>query len=158
MKHFRQINFPLIILSMFGIGKSPISPGTLGSIFSVPIIFLFYITNQPILFIILLLLTYFLSERFIFHYVKKPYDRQWIVIDEYLGMGITLLPLFILHSFSIWHSIIGLLLFRLFDIRKPFYIQSIDNLETASSVLLDDILAGIYSGVILYLLLIYLHW
>lgn len=72
-------------------------------------------------------------------------DHQRVVIDEVVGMCITLLgtplkPVYI---------ILGLILFRFFDILKPFYIRKMEALPGGLGVMADDILAGAYSWIVL---------
>lgn len=149
-KHLSSLALP--VLSLLYIGRSPISPGTVASLVSLPIIYLFYLFLNPIFFILVLILVYFFSAHLITKYVNKPYDKSWIVMDEFIGMGITLLPLFYFHIFSLKYSIISFLVFRFFDIVKPSLIGKIDRLDTPSSVLLDDVLAGICSAALMYLI------
>ena len=139
-----------IFLSFLTLGGSPISPGTIASIFSIPIIFFFYKYLSITIFLLYILLIYTISVNLTKKIQERPYDQRWIVIDEFIGMCITLLPLFILHKFTFLFSLVGLILFRIFDITKPSIIRKIDDLETPSSVILDDVVAGIVSSIILF--------
>lgn len=150
----KRSNIVFLFLSVLGIGRLPFSPGTFASIVSVPILFFIYLLHQELFLVLLSIFLYLLSIYFIRHTVEKPFDRNWIVIDEYLGMSVTLLPLFMFRSFSLSNAIVGLILFRFFDISKPLFVRSIDKLDTPSSVILDDLLAGFYSGLLLYIYLI----
>ncbi|MFC3562622.1 phosphatidylglycerophosphatase A family protein [Pedobacter jamesrossensis] len=72
-------------------------------------------------------------------------DHQRVVIDEVAGMcialiGVPLKPVYI---------ILGLLLFRFFDILKPLYIRKMEALPGGLGVMADDVLAGIYSSIVL---------
>ena len=72
-------------------------------------------------------------------------DHQRVVIDEVVGMCIALLgtplkPVYI---------ILGLILFRFFDILKPFYIKKMEALPGGLGVMADDVLAGAYSSIVL---------
>jgi phosphatidylglycerophosphatase A len=76
-------------------------------------------------------------------------DPQQAVIDEVIGQLLTFL--FIPFTSS-WKMILaGFLLFRLFDIWKPYPINSLQNLPAGIGVCADDILAGVYAGVCLSL-------
>jgi phosphatidylglycerophosphatase A len=78
-------------------------------------------------------------------------DSSKVVIDEVAGMMVTLL--FIPIS---WKSIlIGLILFRLFDITKPLFIKRLEKLPKGWGVMADDLLAGIYSNVLLRIIVSY---
>lgn len=78
-------------------------------------------------------------------------DSSKVVIDEVAGMMITLL----FSPLTLTSIIIGLLLFRFFDIAKPLFIRKLEKLPKGWGVMADDILAGIYSFVILKLITIY---
>ena len=69
-------------------------------------------------------------------------DPSRVVIDEAHGYWLTLLFI----PPSITNLLIALILFRVFDISKPFGIKYFDRQPTALSVMLDDSLAGIYAG------------
>jgi len=75
-------------------------------------------------------------------------DPSFIVIDEVAGQLLTLvfLPL------SVVNLVLGFVLFRVFDIWKPFPIRKLESLPGGVGVLADDLLAGLYGNVILHLL------
>jgi phosphatidylglycerophosphatase A len=76
-------------------------------------------------------------------YQKK--DDQRIVIDEIIGLQITMLPVVI----NVLNLCAGFVLFRIFDILKPFPIGNLQKLPGGWGVVIDDVAAGIYAGVIL---------
>jgi phosphatidylglycerophosphatase A len=76
-------------------------------------------------------------------------DHNRVVIDEVAGMCITLLWV----PVTPLNVLIGLILFRIFDIAKPFYIRKLEKLPGGWGVMFDDILAGIYANLILQLFL-----
>jgi|SRR5215831_16163139 len=77
-------------------------------------------------------------------------DPGQIVIDEISGQLISLTPLALLSSFSITGLIIGFVLFRIFDIFKPYPIRRLERLPGGLGVMADDALAGIYAAVLLW--------
>ena len=83
-------------------------------------------------------------------YKKKIFvkdDAQEIVIDEFIGY----LSFMIFFELNIYHIFIAFVLFRLFDIYKPYTISLIDKkMKNSFGIILDDLLAGIFSGIILY--------
>ena len=88
-------------------------------------------------------------------------DPKEIVIDEVLGQMLVLLaiPIYeILYPLDgLYYYILSFLLFRLFDVWKPYPISYVDNNITGSlGIMLDDILASVYSIIILSLLLFFL--
>ena len=78
-------------------------------------------------------------------------DPHLIVIDEVGGQLIALTPLTLLPSFSIIAVVIGFLLFRLFDIFKPYPIRKLERLHGGLGVMADDALAGVYAAVLVSL-------
>lgn len=72
-------------------------------------------------------------------------DNYRVVIDEIAGMYITMMfvPL------NTATLIAGFILFRLFDILKPFYIRKLEKLPGGVGVMMDDVLAGIYANIVL---------
>jgi phosphatidylglycerophosphatase A len=76
-------------------------------------------------------------------------DSYRVVIDEVAGQMIALLfvPL------SAVNLIIGLILFRFFDILKPLGIRKMENLPAGTGVMMDDVLAGIYANLVLQIIL-----
>ncbi len=74
-------------------------------------------------------------------------DNKRVVIDEVLGMTVSVLFL----PVNIATLLAGFVLFRFFDIRKPLYIRRLEKLNGGWGVMLDDLLAGIYTNVVLQL-------
>lgn len=74
-------------------------------------------------------------------------DPQEVVIDEWLGLFTALT---IINNQSILLNFIGLVVFRLFDITKPFPVSAAEDLPGARGVVLDDIVAGIIAGILVF--------
>ena len=139
------------------------APGTISSFFTC-IIFLLLMEVSNITYIFLITLIIF-SYSFIainnsFENFNSD-DPQEIVIDEVVGQMLVLLAipiyetLFLLHS--IYYCIAAFLLFRLFDIWKPFPINYVDNnIKGTLGIMLDDILASFYSIIVLCILFFFL--
>jgi CDP-diacylglycerol--glycerol-3-phosphate 3-phosphatidyltransferase len=137
-----------MIATFFGIGYSPLAPGTVAS-FSAVLILLFPITNAQLF--ILSAITFFISLASI-RFIESKYgnDASIIVIDEVIGVWLILSIPVISHSpMSILLSIV---IFRVFDILKPFPINLINRLKGPIWVLTDDILAAIFTIFIMFAL------
>jgi phosphatidylglycerophosphatase A len=154
MKHFI-----LVLATGFGVGYSPIAPGTLGTLVAIPIYYFLSEIPSP-LYEITLVGFFFLSvwiaenaERF---FGKK--DDQRIVIDEIMGFLVTMLWI----PKTILFIIVGFFLFRFFDILKPLPIRHLEKrLKGGYGVVLDDVLAGVYGNVVLEMILViklFSHW
>ena len=135
---------------MFGIGFLPIS-GTTGSLITVIFYYLFYSYLNIIFFICFLILILFYSFYFLNETLKKSFpssDPKEIVIDEFIGQSI---PLLICED-NLFLIILSFLLFRLFDITKPWPASYFDlKIKNATGVIMDDVIAGIYTFLIIYL-------
>jgi phosphatidylglycerophosphatase A len=81
-------------------------------------------------------------------------DSSRVVIDEVAGMCISLVAVPIRWQYVL----IGLALFRAFDIIKPLYIRRLEKLKGGWGVMLDDVLAGIYSNLVLQLIVLMKIW
>ena len=143
-----------IFTTLFGIGYSPIAPGTIGSIFS--IVFLYFLIKfvSYSFLVIIFLIILFASLKLIEKYsnLLKSHDSSTIVIDEFLGLFLIILfydYLKFTNDFIMFLLI--LILFRFFDILKIFPINWVDkNIKNSFGVVLDDLLAGVYSIIVLY--------
>jgi phosphatidylglycerophosphatase A len=172
VKKRTPLDYFALAVTTFGVGYLPLAPGTYGSIVGVLIYLLFrwfeaksfagfgaknwtaaQITAwihafNLIIFLLFCLLGIWAANRATQLFQKK--DPQEAVVDEVIGQ----LIVFLFVPFDIsWKLILaGFLLFRLFDIWKPYPIDSLQNLPAGIGVCADDILAGIYGGVCLSLL------
>ena len=141
--------FIFLLATGFGAGYSPIAPGTLGTLLAIPIYFFLSEISFPLY--QLTLLTFFFLSCWISGQAQQYFgktDDQRIVIDEMMGFFITMLwvtktPFFIL---------VGFILFRFFDILKPFPIHRFEKVKGGFGVVLDDVMAGVYANIILHLI------
>ena len=145
-----------IFVTIFYLGYSKIIPGTIGSFISFIIIYFAYISLNKINLYTLFIICFFLSFFLINFYQKtiKKIDSSEIIIDEFLGVFIIFLFFDYYSKINIYFFFfIGFLLFRFFDIYKPFPINWIDKkIKNSFGVIFDDIVAGIYSSVCLIII------
>lgn len=130
-------------------GYSPFAPGTVGTGVTA-ILCLFFANRTSVLFIIPLLFVMgtIASDRAEGIFEEK--DSSYIVIDEAAGFLVTIA----FHSITPLIIFIGFVLFRFFDILKPFPIRQAEiRLQGGLGVMFDDIMAGIYANIILTLAL-----
>jgi phosphatidylglycerophosphatase A len=139
--------FTLFWATGFGVGYSPIAPGTLGTLIAIPIYYFLSEIPSPIYEITLIgffFLAVWISENAETFFGKK--DDQKIVIDEMMGFLITTLWL----TKTILFIILGFFLFRFFDILKPFPIRHLEKrLKGGFGVVLDDVIAGVFANIVL---------
>lgn len=165
VKNKTFLDYFSLAVTTFGVGYLPLAPGTWGSMVGVAIYVLFVwieanfapkgLTDAQstawihafngVSFLAFCLLGIWAAGRATKLFRHK--DPSQAVVDEVIGQLLTFL--FIPFTFS-WKMILaGFLLFRLFDIWKPYPIDSLQNLPTGIGVCADDILAGVYGGAVL---------
>ena len=139
-----------IIGTGFGAGFAPVAPGTAGSLLAL-IIYYFFPLNSSIWIIIICLTFIFgvISASAIERYMEKE-DPGLVVIDEMIGQWIALLFLPV-NYFTLGGAF---LLFRLFDIFKPFPINQSQKLKAGWGIMIDDVIAGIYANIIVQLIIL----
>jgi len=144
--------FSKTIATFLGTGYFPVAPGTLASFITV--IIYKYALHKLIwpYVLILFLLTYILGVITSSKYTSLTNidDPGEVVIDEVLGQ---LVALFMLKPS--WLLILSaFLLFRFFDIIKPFYIKRAEKFSRGWGIMLDDIIAGIYTNILINVFII----
>ena len=149
-----------LIVTFFYIGHAKIAPGSVASLTTTILFYLFARNLVFYSFIIIVLITVILSILAIGIYTNNflEKDRREIVIDEVIGQSIALSPLLLFlekDTSEFYMCIISLLFFRFFDIVKPYPINKIDKLNNTFGVIFDDILAGIFSALLFTLVLIF---
>lgn len=143
--------FHIMIASGFGSGFSPFAPGTAGALVAVAIwTVLFYtIPFTTLLIVTSLLVVLFTAAGVWSADVLEPEwgkDPSRVVVDEMVGVWIALLAV---PENNVWYILFAFLLFRFFDIFKPLGIRKMEQLDGGIGVMADDILAGVYSFVLL---------
>ena len=150
-----------IFSTLFFIGYVKWAPGTIGSLFSLIIIFFLYNIVNKNEFIILFICILLMATICIKIYSKSinKHDAKEIVIDEFLGIYLIIIFSYDFEIFNNEFIKISLILFffRIFDIIKPFPINWIDtNMKNPYGIILDDIIAGIYTITILALINVFI--
>ena len=155
----------LIFVTFFGIGKIKKIPGTFASLATILLLFfLFHILNVSpniILFavIIIFLISLYAVNIFIKNLSNK--DPKEVVIDEVIGQSIPIYLYEVSHNIpkdfndSLKFYLIIFILFRFFDIVKPFPVNYFDkNFKNSFGVIMDDVIAALYVVVILILFMV----
>jgi len=143
----RVKKFILFWATGFGVGYSPVAPGTVGTLIAIPVYYFLSNISSPIYEITLVgffFLSVWISENAEIFFGKK--DDQRIVIDEIMGFLITMLWV---PQTAILMGV-GFFLFRFFDIVKPFPIRRLEKkLKGGYGVVADDVMAGVYANIVL---------
>jgi phosphatidylglycerophosphatase A len=139
-----------ILASGFGTGYFPVASGTWGSALAALIYWTVFARNSAALLstAVLIVLSLPVSTSAEKLYGKK--DDSHIVIDEFVGMWVSLL--FLPHS--LYFLAASFLLFRVFDVIKPFFIRRIQTLPGGWGVVADDFFAGLLTNIVLQIVCI----
>jgi phosphatidylglycerophosphatase A len=148
-----------IYATALGSGYSPFAPGTAGAIVGCLALWLFEkyglvsTTTSPIIFPALILVTTILgiiaTDKLEPDWGKDP---QRVVIDEVIGMWITMMFV----PFTWLNILIAFILFRFFDIAKPLGIRKLESIGGGLGVMADDMLAGIYANIVLQVIIFFI--
>ena len=140
---------------MFGLGKIPKIPGTFGSLATIIILYIFFHILNLSLIIILIILIIILILSFLAVAIhiknKENKDPKEVIIDEFIGQSIPIYLYEISHGTNksaddaiIFYGVC-FVLFRFFDIIKPFPVSYFDkNFKNSFGVIMDDVCAGFY--------------
>jgi len=147
--------FNTLFVTMLGIGKIKIIPGTFGSLATVIILYILFhlldISSNLILLglVIVFIYSFYAVRNYILNIEDK--DPREIVIDEFIGQSIPIYLYEVSHGTekspdeAIIFYLICFILFRFFDIRKPFPVSYFDrNFKNSFGVIMDDVCAGLY--------------
>ena len=148
------------VATCFGIGYVPYAPGTVASLVSVPVGWWFAFMGSwytLFVFVITVVLLGIWSSSAL-ELQKGEHDPSECVIDEVAGQWLALMPLaFSGKLLSLLGIVLAFVLFRLFDVIKPYPISRLERLPGGLGVMADDIMAGIFAG-ILVMLAAQLEW
>ena len=130
-----------IATTFFYLGKLPIAPGTWGSMGALILwLFLPVTTSVHLSVILILFVLGVYSSQQVAKYMQV-HDPSEVVIDEAVGMGISLFML--PHSYGLY--LLAFIVFRIFDILKPSFIYQVQNFPGGWGIMLDDVLAGLFT-------------
>ena len=167
--------FGLSILTLFGVGYFKYAPGTAASFITCIIYYILWIAefslhNHKIYLVcfLIIILIYSISIIDKLSQFFKEKDPKEIVIDEFVGQCIPLVAFLFrpenlshlegrTNNYILIYILLSFILFRFFDILKPYPINIVDKkMKNGVGVMLDDIIAGIYSTIVIYI--IYALW
>ena len=160
---FNKINF--LFVTLFGIGKIKKIPGSFASLATALFLFfLFHILNvSPNMVLFSIIVIFFISLYAVSIFIKDlpNKDPKEIVIDEFIGQSIPICLYEVAHDIPketdqvLKFYFIMFILFRIFDIAKPFPVSYYDkNFKNSFGVIMDDVCAGLYVVAILALYMV----
>ena len=159
-----KINF--LFVTLFGIGKIKKIPGSLASLATTLFLFfLFHILNiSPNIVLISVIIIFFISLYAVNIFIKdlENKDPKEVVIDEFIGQSIPICLYEIAHEGAkeinqvLTYYFVMFILFRIFDITKPFPVSYYEkNFKNSLGVIMDDVCAGLYVVLILVLYMVF---
>lgn len=155
MKRFLILSFS----SVFGLGYMPFSKGTWGTAFAFLIWFLF-LKNINILAFLIFVFVFIIFSIIVSDLASKEYkvkDCQHIVIDEVAGYFVAVIGFVNYLEYLTYWGVAAFILFRFFDIFKPYPIKYFERISGGLGVVADDLMAGVYSSLILNISFYFLY-
>ena len=142
---------PLYFIAFgFGSGAIPVMPGTFGTLMAIP--FYLLLRPLPLIYYVIFVLLFFAASAWLCDYVSRAthtHDHPGMCIDEFAGFFVTMINA---PEGTAW-IILGFLLFRLFDIWKPWPIYLLDEkVHGGFGMVLDDIVAGVYALIVIQII------
>jgi phosphatidylglycerophosphatase A len=166
------LDYVALILATCGVGYLPLAPGTWGSAVGVTLYLLFQMLSLRVYLLMqargwdattlyllrtnsLLLIVSIITLAGIWaatrtEILMRRKDPGVVVIDEVAGQMIAFI--FVPAGASLWVTLTGFVLFRIFDMWKPYPIRRLEALESGLGIMGDDVLAGIYAAIVLGLI------
>jgi phosphatidylglycerophosphatase A len=138
-----------LAIATCGVGYLPLMPGTFGSLLAVAIFLLLVKVSAALVLIAILVFTFtgiWAGSRT--EALSGRKDPGKVVVDEVAGQLIALFPLTLFSRWSTIAVIISFILFRFFDIVKPYPADKLQGLNGGMGIMCDDLVAGAYAGVI----------
>jgi len=162
-----KINF--LFVTLFGIGKVKKIPGSIASLATtILLFFLMHILKiSPDIILISVIIIFFISLYAVNIFIKDldNKDPKEVVIDEFIGQSIPICLYEIAHegtretSQVLTFYFIMFILFRIFDIAKPYPVSYYDkNFKNSFGVIMDDVCAGLYVVAVLILYMVIVTW
>ena len=132
-------------------GKVPFAPGTFGSLLGIPLYYLLWkVELWQFLIVTLLFIVFAIWIANAAEKILGKKDPGSIVIDEIAGQLVTFIGI----PFSPLTAVTGFILFRIFDIWKPYPIRAMERkIPGGAGVVMDDVIAGIYGNIALRVIL-----
>ena len=146
-----------LLTSCFGLGWLPVAPGTWGSLPPAIVFALLCESGVSVVLISVIMTALALGGSIVCVRLAPAViaatgktDPGEVVADEFAGQAITFLFLGMAPAGNIWvTALLGFFVFRLFDIIKPWPIRKLEKLPKGWGILADDLLAGVYAGIVL---------
>jgi phosphatidylglycerophosphatase A len=155
----KPTDYLALSIATCGVGYLPLAPGTFGSLVAVGIFLLLARMTPPNALVAVVLIT-IVVVTFVgiwaatrTEQLSGRKDPGKVVVDEVAGQFIALFPLTLFTRWSTLSVIVSFILFRFFDIVKPYPANRLQELHGGAGVMFDDLVAGVYGAVIVSIML-----
>lgn len=155
----KATDYLALSIATCGVGYLPLAPGTFGSLVGVGLFLLLVrVTPPAALIAVVLIAIVVVTVAGIWAGTRTEQlsgrkDPGKVVVDEVAGQFIALFPLTLFTRWSIAAVIVSFILFRFFDIVKPYPANRLQELNGGAGVMFDDLVAGVYGAVIVSIIL-----
>jgi len=155
----KPTDYLALSIATCGVGYLPLAPGTFGSLVGVGIFLLLVRATPPnalvaVVLVAIVVVTFagiWAATRT--EQLSGRKDPGKVVVDEVAGQFIALFPLTLFTRWSTAAVIVSFILFRFFDIVKPYPANRLQDLNGGAGVMLDDLVAGVYGAVLVSIML-----
>ena len=138
------MDYAALAISTWGVGYLPLAPGTFGSVVGIGVFLLLKsLVFQVVGVVVVTVVGIWAASRT--EQILRQKDPGKVVVDEVAGQMIALLPLSVFASGKVW-IIVSFILFRLFDIFKPYPARRFERLPGGLGIMADDLVAGFYAA------------
>jgi phosphatidylglycerophosphatase A len=141
------LDYVALAISTWGVGYLPLAPGTFGSLVGVGVFLLLgSLVPQLVAIIVITWAGIWAASRT--ERILRLKDPGKVVVDEVAGQMIAMLPLSLLAGGPVTSGVIvSFILFRLFDIFKPYPARQFERLRSGLGIMADDLVAGVYGAI-----------
>lgn len=150
----KPTDYLALAIATCGVGYLPLAPGTFGSLVGVGIFWLLVHAHPLVIVVAILAVTFagiWAGSRI--EQLSGRKDPGKVVVDEVAGQMIALFPLTLFAQWSTGAVILSFILFRFFDIVKPYPANRLQDLDGGMGIMFDDLVAGVYGAVVVSIVL-----
>lgn len=140
-----------LAIATFGVGYLPLMPGTFGSLVGIGIFLLLRQTPAGLMVSIIVVTIAGIWAGSRTEALAGRKDPSKVVVDEVAGQLIATLPLVFFGQWSIAAVMVSFVLFRFFDIVKPYPANRLQELRAGFGIMYDDLVAGVYAAVLVWI-------
>src|SRR4029079_4100924 len=154
MTRMKPTDYLALAIATCGVGYLPLAPGTFGSLVGVGIFWLLVRVNPLVIVVAILAVTFagiWAGSRI--EQLSGRKDPGKVVVDEVAGQMIALFPLTLFARWSTFAVIVSFILFRFFDIVKPYPANRLQDLDGGMGIMFGDLVAGVYGAIVVSIVL-----